>query len=257
MPLNCLIIDDENLARRRLFDLIEKRNELKILAECKTGNQAILDINTIKPELIFLDIEMKDMTGFDVLKQVNHKPLVIFVTAYKDYAIKAFEFFAFDYLLKPFNKKRFNVTVDRVVSFHNSLNNEWETSKLDDLLNHLENRYSQSLYKSYKKRLAVKSGNEIIFVNYQDITYIKASGSYIEIYSINKNYVIRSSLNKIMEEQTNDFLVRIHRSTIINIHFVDKLIYSDYAEIDVKMSDGSLYRVSKSYKKNVQKLLGI
>lgn len=253
--LKCLIIDDENLARRRLYDLIEKRSELSILSECKTGQQAILDIDNLKPDIIFLDIEMKDMTGFEVLKQIKHLPIVVFVTAYKNYAIKAFEYFAFDYLLKPFNKKRFDLAVDRIIEYKASLSSKEGKDKMQELLNHLQNIEQKQIKIPYKNRLSVKNGNEIVFVNYNDILYIKASGSYVELYTTNKSYVIRSSLTNIIGKYNVNFLLRIHRSTIINLNFIDKVIYSNYSEMDIKMKDGELFRVSKSYKKKVQQIL--
>ena len=254
MLLNCLIIDDEHLARRRFHSLIDQKHELHILAECKTGQQAIIEIDALKPDVIFLDIEKKDMTGFEVLRQITHQPLVVFVTAYKDYAIKAFDFFAFDYLLKPFNKKRFDVTIDRIVSFHHE---PLKDSRVDELLMHLEKLVSPSKTASNKKRLSIKNRNEVFFVDYDDVMYIKAQGNYVKLYTLEKSYLVRSPLNTFSDENANDFLMRVHRSTIVNINFISKVVYSEYAEIDVKMQDGSLFRVSNSYKKTVQKLLGI
>ena len=257
MQVNCLIIDDEFLARRRLLDLISKRTEFEVLSESKTGQQAILDIDKFKPDVIFLDIEMKDMTGFDVLKNINHQPITIFVTAYKDYAVEAFEFFAFDYLLKPFNKERFNLTVDRVLSYYENKQALSKVLRIEDLLLHLERLNKLASNEVYNQRITIKNGNEAIFVDYKDVLYIQASGNYIELFTLDKNHLIRTTMSRFLNNNSLDYFAQIHRSTIVNLNFVEKLICSDHGEIDLKMTNDKLLRVSKSFKKSVQKLLGI
>lgn len=259
MKISCLIIDDEPLARKRLHALVEEMEDLQLLGQCKTGKEAILSIEELQPDLIFLDIQMKDMNGFDVLKKLktNKKPMVIFVTAFDTYAVKAFDAFALDYLLKPFKKERFQQAVARAKQqFKNETGTNLE-SNFQKLLQYIEAEKIGKTITTSKSKLPVKIGNTVSFINYSDIQYILASGSYIEICTLDKKHVLRDSLQNIMDEMESKQMLRIHRSTIINTNFLDKVIHSNYGEIDVKMKDGSLFRISKGYRKDFQKNLGV
>ncbi len=257
MKISCLIIDDEPLARQRIFNLIGQKSALECIGEARTGKMAIEMIVDKKPDLIFLDIQMKDMNGFDVLKALEAKrPVVVFVTAYDHYAVKAFDFLAFDYLLKPFKKERFNSCVDRVVEYVNKDNTSDFNEKLKTLLNHVNesNIGKRSTY--FKNKLMVKTGKEVSFLETSTIKYILASGSYIDIHTIDKKYVQRMSLTSVLADMGNSAFSRIHRSTLIHLGYIDKLIHSDYGEIDVKMKDGRLFRVSNGYKREFLKTIG-
>jgi len=258
MHLNCLIIDDEPLARKRLSSLILKTPELNNLGECSTGKDAIVKINELRPHLIFLDIEMKDLNGFEVLKNIHHNPLVIFVTAYDNYAIEAFEYFAFDYLLKPFKTKRFNTSVNRALQHFKEKNNPQKDQSFEKLLNYLNNTKGYPEPSSIlKQKLTIKSGSNVLFIEINTIKYILASGNYINIYTSDNKYLTRQSLANILSVKNDPALMRIHRSTVINIDYIDKLIYSNYGEIDVRMKDNKVFRVSKGYKKEFKKLLSL
>jgi len=245
--INCLIIDDEPLARERVLNLVNENEQLNCLDEAKTGKSAIRMINELSPDLIFLDIQMKDMNGFQVLKKIKEKPVVVFITAYDNYAIKAFEHYAIDYLLKPFKKERFKESVNRALEY---LSNKEQSGFKNKLNNLLENTHNLDIISegSINKRIPIKIGKSIFFIETNTIKYILASGSYIDIVTIEKTYTLRSSLNDILEKIGSSKFVRIHRSTIINIDYIDKLLYSNFGEIDTKMKDGNLYRVSQGYK---------
>lgn len=259
MKISCLIIDDEPLARKRLLALVEEMDDLQLLGQCKTGKEAILNIEELQPDLIFLDIQMKDMSGFDVLQKLKttKKPMVIFVTAFDMYAVKAFDAFALDYLLKPFKKERFQTAVERAKQqFKSETENNLE-SNFQKLLEYIEKGKIEKTTSTSKSKLPVKIGNTVSFIDYSEIQYILASGSYVEICTLNKKHVLRDSLQNIMDEIDSKQMLRIHRSTIINTSFLDKVIHSNFGEIDVKMKDDSLFRVSKSYRKEFQQNLGL
>jgi len=259
VKISCLIIDDEPLARKRLLTLVEEMEDLQLLGQCKTGKEAVLTIEELQPDLIFLDIQMKDMSGFDVLQKLktHKKPKVIFVTAFDTYAVKAFDAFALDYLLKPFKKERFVQAVARAKQqFKSETENSLE-QKFQKLLQYIEEEKSEKSGTASKSKLPVKIGNTVSFINYSDIQYILASGSYVEICTVDKKHVLRDSLQNIINEMDSKHMLRIHRSTIINTAFLHKVIHSNFSEIDVKMKDGSLFRVSKSYRKEFQQNLGI
>ena len=257
MKKSCLIIDDEPLARQRIFNLIGQKPELKCLGEARTGKMAIEMIVDKEPDLIFLDIQMKDMNGFDVLNAIETKrPVVVFVTAYDHYAVKAFDFLAFDYLLKPFKKERFNSCVDRVAAHVKKDNTRDFDDKLQKLLHHMNESNVDEKSTYFKSKLTVKTGKEVSFLETSTIKYILASGSYIDIHTVDKKYVQRISLTSILADMDDSAFSRIHRSTVIHLGFIDKLIHSDYGEIDVKMKDGRLFRVSNGYKREFLKTIG-
>lgn len=261
MTISTLIIDDEKLARQRLENLIVEIPELNVLETCSTGKIAIEKINELSPDLIFLDIKLKDMNGFDILEKItsSKKPLVIFVSAYDEFALKAFDFFAFDYLLKPFKDDRFFKAVNNVLNhFKNDEIHNFE-DKLDNLLNYVKNdevNKTNSVHNSIDK-LAIKLGNKVSFLEMKEIKYIIASGYYAEIYTNEKKHLLRESLTHLTERLDSNQFIRIHRSTIININYVSELIHSNYGEIDLKTTDNKLFRISKSYKKEFQNLMGI
>lgn len=257
MKLNTLIIDDEALARQRLINLINDVSELNIIGECATGKEAIKSINNLEPDLIFLDIEMKDMNGFDVLQKISiaKKPVVVFVTAYNEYALKAFDFFAFDYLLKPYKDDRFFKSIENILSYINNKNYNPFEEKINDLLKYVQETKTPIINNS--KKLPIKLGNKVTFINTEDIKYILASGYYAEIYTSEKTHLLRESLNNLMESIDNTKFIRVHRSTIININEIEGLINSNYGEIDVKMSDNKLFRISKSYKRDFLSKMGL
>ncbi len=259
MKLKTLIIDDEPLARLRLANLLEDVPEIEIICQCKTGQEAIKTINKTEPDLLFLDIQLKDMNGFEVLEKINLKPKVIFVTAFDNYALKAFEYFAFDYLLKPFKDERFYKSVHKIIEHFKNDTFDGFDEKMDHLLNYIQTPDKQNLTKinQSKKRLPIKLGNKISFINTKNIKYISASGYYAEIFTEDKKHLLRESLSNLIEELNHDFFIRIHRSTIINLNYLSELINSSYGEIDAKMTDNKLFRISKSYKKDFLSKMGL
>jgi len=248
MKINTLIIDDESLARQRLVNLIKDIPELNLVGQCSTGKEAILSIDKIEPDVIFLDIEMKDMNGFDVLQKISpsKKPIVVFVTAYNEYALKAFDFFAFDYLLKPYKDDRFFKSIENILAFIKNKNHSPFEDKISDLLQYIQNK---NVNNNHSNKLPVKLGNKVFFINSNDIKYILASGYYAEIYTSEKKHLLRDSLSNLINTLNTSKFIRVHRSTIINMDEIEGLVHSNYGEIDVKMNDKKMFRVSKSYKK--------
>ncbi len=266
-PLNCsklcdfkvmrtLIIDDEQLARKRIVNLLKEVKEIELIGECTNGENAISEINKQNPDLIFLDINMKDMNGFEVLQniEVDPKPIVIFVTAYDEYALKAFDVYAFDFLLKPFKADRFFKTIKKVleVSRYEAENNF--EKRLNDLLKLYSKYPTDSLY---DQKLPIKIGNKTIFINTPDIKYILGSGYYAEIYVDDKKHLLRESLSNLNETLNKDVFFRIHRSAIINLNYLKEIVHSEYSEIDVRMKDNKLIKVSRSNKKEFLQKMGV
>lgn len=256
--ISVLIIDDEELARQRLINLVKDISELNLLGTCKTGKEAIKKINNNAPDLIFLDIQLKDMSGFDVLERLEVKPTIIFITAYNEYALKAFDYFAFDYLLKPFKDSRFYQSIENIKRQSNKTNTSYFNEKITHLLEYIkESSISEEVSRTGLQKLPIKLGNKVSFIDTKQIKYICAAGYYAEIYTNEKKYLLRESLTSLSDKLEKNTYIRIHRSTIINVNFILEIIHSSYGELDIKITDGKLFRVSKGYKKQLQKRIGI
>jgi two-component system LytT family response regulator len=253
--MKALIVDDEVLARKRILNLLTSVEQINFIEECSDGKTAIVKINELKPDLVFLDINMKDMNGFDVLQNVkiSQKPLVIFITAHENYAVDAFDHEAFDFILKPYRDDRFYKAIDKLLKLSpKEIDQDFE-KKMQEFfkLNSWEKKTKEPL------RIPVKLGNRTILLESENIKYICASGSYAEIYTDENKYLLRESLNNLIELLGNKKFLRIHRSAIVNINFIKEIVHSEYSELDVRMKDNKLIRVSKSNKKELLLLLGI
>lgn len=250
--IRVLIIDDEALARQRVRKLLNEREDVEIIQECRNGKEAIDAILREKPDLIFLDIQMKDMTGFDVLRAMPQDkwPLTIFVTAYDEYAIQAFDIFAFDYLLKPFKNDRFYLSLDKAIGTLQQKQQGERAGQLKELVDYLQKQQTK------EEPLALKQGSKISLVQMDDIRYIEASGYYIEVYtSESKRLLLRESMTNMLEQLNKPNFIRIHRSTIINTDFLAEIQHTGAGDVVTKMKDGKTFRVSKSYKESLFKRL--
>ena len=256
MKISTLIIDDEPLARAMIERLLLPRTEFEIIGQCGTGKQSIEMINTFRPDLIFLDIKLKDMTGFDILEALSVKfPIVIFATAFDTYSLKAFEYFAFDYLLKPFSEERFYKSINKVIESYKTVDNDLLQSKIYSLLEYMQPK--EETTNTSQKTILIPLKNKTIVIKIDEILYIMASNSYVEIFTKNNKYLLRNTISNIKEELSSQFFFRIHRSTIINLEFIKELVHSDYGEVDVRMNDMQQFRVSRSYKKEFLTKIGL
>ncbi|MCF4101413.1 LytTR family DNA-binding domain-containing protein [Gillisia sp. M10.2A] len=254
--MKALIVDDEVLARKRILNLLTSVEKITVIEECSNGKSAITRINELKPDLVFLDINMKDMNGFDVLQnvEVSPKPIVVFVTAYDHYALKAFDFEAFDFLLKPYRDERFYKTVDKLLKLTKpEIEIDFEKKMREFFKLNSMKRQAEEL----TPRLPVKQGHRTILLDPEKIKYICASGYYAEIYTEDKKYLLRESLKNLIKLLSKKIFCRVHRSAIVNINYIQEIVHSDYSELDVRMQDNKLIRVSKSNKKDFLLQLGI
>jgi len=253
--MKALIVDDEVLARKRILNLLTSVERINVIEECSDGKTAISKINELKPDLVFLDVNMKDMNGFEVLSniQISPKPIVIFISAHENYAIDAFNYEAFDFILKPFRDKRFYKAIDKLLKLSpKEIDQNFEKKMQEFFKLNIEGKKIQK-----PLRIPVKLGNRTILLESENIIYICASGSYAEIYTEENKYLLRESLINLIELLGDKNFIRIHRSAIVNINFIKEIVHSEYSEMDVRMKDNNLIRVSKSNKKDLLLLLGI
>lgn len=253
--IKTLIVDDESLARKRIRDLLRGRNEFEIIGECADGAKAVESIEKMSPDLLFLDIQMPDMDGFQVLDNLQNLPTTIFVTAYDKYALKAFEVHAVDYLLKPFDDERFEEMLEYVGKQIKRNQTEDLSEKLNALLanfHHLEARKSTE----YQTRLVLKSTGRINFIEIKNIDWIEAEGSYISLKVGGKSHLLRGTLKSLEEILNPDIFLRIHRSTIVNVNQIKELQPHFHGEFVVILKDGKRLKLSRNYREQAEKLLG-
>lgn len=248
--IKVIIIDDEPLAREIIRELLKSEKDIEITAECKNGEEAVERINKHSPHLIFLDIQMPKLNGFEVLAQLHKLPSIVFVTAFDKYAIKAFEVNAIDYLLKPFDKERFLSALNRAkqtIDSPQSLNIE---NKLESLIkNFEENR------KEFIERFVIKSGGRIYFVNTEDIDWFEADGNYIKLHAGNKTELIRETLKNLESKLNPKQFIRVHRSSIVNINSIKELTSWFGNEYKIKLKSGQEITTGKKYKSNINDLI--
>lgn len=245
--IKTIIVDDEQLAREIVKTYLSKRNEYELLAEASNGFEGIKLITELKPELVFLDIQMPKLNGFEMLELIEKPPNIIFTTAYDQYAIKAFEIHAVDYLLKPFSEERFFESLDRAYKFIAS--NSRQKNDYSKILN------SKISSEEFLHRLVVKFGSKISLINVSDIIYIEAQDDYTMIYTSQGNFLKQKTM-KFFEENLNpkDFL-RIHRSYIIKIDLIKELEVYEKESYRVTLTNGKKLPVSKSGYVKVKELL--
>jgi two-component system LytT family response regulator len=241
----CLIIDDEKLARDLLHEYLESFPEIDLVGEASNGDDAIALIDKLKPELIFLDVQMPGMTGFDVLDDINHEPYVIFTTAYDQYAIQAFEKNAVDYILKPLDAERFKVAVDRALK-----RKQMEAGNIEDLLSSMRPARSRE---SYESHIFVQKSEKLFSLPVEEILHLEASGDYTIITTKNDQFVSSSGIGKLEEIMNPDRFIRVHRSTIVNINYLKEIERHFNGGMVVKMQSGKSFPVSRTYAKQIRK----
>jgi two-component system LytT family response regulator len=250
--IEALIVDDEDLARKNIRHSLKNYPNIEVIQECRNGIEAIQAILEHKPDLVFLDIQMPLMDGFEVIHSLDIEtmPYVIFVTAYDSYAIQAFEINAIDYLLKPYTPERFNESVERVLHAIQNQNQRANQhhEEIDKLLTNLRSQ------KPYINRIAVQSSARIYFLNIDEIDWIESSGNYITIYANNKTHLIRETMKKIEAKLDPEKFIRIHRSFIVNLDRIVE-IQPDGYDFIVILQDGKTLGMSRTYKAKLQELI--
>lgn len=243
MNTSCLIVDDEKLARDLLREYLEGFPEVEIVGECAKGSDAVEMVNRLKPDILFLDVQMPGMNGFDVLEEIDHDPYVIFTTAYDQYAIKAFEKNAVDYLLKPLDEERFRSAVNRAIKRKST-----ERGTVEELL-----KTFKGDSRNFESHIFVQKSEKLFNLPVQDIVYLEASGDYTIITTHNDQFVSSSGIGKLEEIMDPDTFIRVHRSTIININSLKEIERHFNGGMVVKMQNGKSFPVSRTYARQIRK----
>lgn len=250
MKLRCIIIDDEYLARQRLLKLLESYDNINIVAECRNGTEAVEKIHLKEPDIIFLDVQMPDMNGFEVLTKLKIQPHIIFTTAYDSYAIQAFEVNAIDYLLKPFDEERFAIALERAFL----LKKEQKKTHIEETVKKLMQAYEArtSTFLSEFK-IQYKGRKIVIFID--DIIYFKSDGNYVQIVTDTKTHLYRKTIRSIDETINPEEFLRIHRSLILKKTYIQNAKYLGNNIYQFHMKNGEMLTSSRTYKAEISAYL--
>jgi two-component system LytT family response regulator len=263
-PIRALIVDDEPLARTGVIRLLEEEPDVAVVGECKNGAEALASIKQDHPDLLFLDIQMPEMDGFQVLEALDpsERPVIIFVTAYDEYAIRAFEIHAVDYLLKPYSPERFQLALERA---REQLTRENHQVPLDQMLQyvrkgqqmleHLIEESGSEQTPRYLERLVVKSSGRIFFLKSDEIDWIEAAADYVRLHAHGKQHLIRGKISDLERRLDPRHFVRIHRSTIVHLDRIKELQPLFHGDFAVILHDNTQLTLSRSYRSKLAHIL--
>ncbi|HEV2691248.1 MAG TPA: LytTR family DNA-binding domain-containing protein [Bryobacteraceae bacterium] len=244
MSIRALIVDDEPLACERIRMLLEQEPDVMIVGECRNGTDAVRSIAQLTPDLVFLDVQMPELTGFEVLGKLDpaRMPVIVFVTAYDQYALKAFEVSALDYLLKPFDRERFTRALSRARAELNRRKSGEVNQQVLKLLTELQNT------RKHVEKLIVRSGGKVLFLRADEIDWIEAAGNYVRLHSGKDEYLYRETMTKLESQLNPDRFARIHRSTIVNVERIKELQPWFRGDYQIVLRDNQKLTLSRNYR---------
>jgi two-component system LytT family response regulator len=251
MTIRCLVIDDEPLARQRVHDLLATEEGFQIVGDCEDGIEALRTIPSLRPDVVFLDVQMPGLDGFDVLSELEEgkRPAIVFVTAFDTYAVRAFDACALDYLLKPLEAERFQAALRRVRR-NLAGGGEAESERLRTLMAHLE-RDQKLLH-----RIVIKTSERIFFIETSDVDWFEASGNYVRLHTGPQSHLVRMTMQSLEERLDPRQFARIHRGTIVNVGRIRTLHRLFRGEYDVALESGATLRLQRTYREKLKEAIG-
>ena len=253
--IRTIIADDERLARKKLRILLSSEPQVEVVAECPNGRQTVSAIRSFRPDMLLLDIQMPDLNGFEVLSELSsdEMPQVIFTSAYDQYAIRAFETRALDYLLKPFDQDRLHAAIERAsVEIRKSKDQEL-TNRVLELLSSVNS--AKKAIPEFEDRLAIRTNGRVVFLNLDEIHWVEAAANYVRLNTGKDSYLFRETISRISERLNPVDFVRIHRSMIVNVRRIKELIPVNSGEYVVILNSGKELSCSRGYRANLQHLI--
>ena len=256
MKIRTVIADDEELARRGLRALSQRCEDLELICECRNAREAVDAIHRHRPDLVFLDVQMPGKTGFDVISAIAdaQRPHVVFVTAYDNFALRAFEVHALDYLLKPVNEERFDAALARVRKAMSQATDNAIVERVRQVAADLRMATSPSMVPV--DRLPIKANGRIMLIRLSDIDWIEADGDYVSVHVGGKAWLMRETIAAVELRLALSGFVRIHRSALVNAERVKELRPRDKGEYTVVLNDGTELKLSRNYRASVERLVG-
>ena len=251
--IRTIVVDDEPIARARMLSLLGEEADIEVVGECSSGSQAVSAISSTAPDLVFLDVEMPEMDGFELARTLGPErmPAVVFVTAFEEYALRAFEVHALDYLLKPFSAQRFKSALSHA---RQQLAQRQATSHLGQQL--LAMLPDIGRREPRQDRLVVKASGRVYFVRTADIDWCEAAGNYVCLHVGQQSHLVRDTMGHLETQLDSQLFARIHRSTIVNVDRIQELRSSFGGEHVVQLRDGTRLTLSRGYREALQTRLG-
>ena len=248
-----LIVDDEPLARKRIRRMLSGESDVTVVGECADGVSAVSAINNLSPDLVFLDVQMPEMNGLDVIRAVGtHRlPALIFVTAYDTYMLQAFDAEALDYLLKPFDPMRFRDTLQRVRRRLGGTGSD----TLSEQIRQLASRFGAE--PKYLQRLVVKTEDRVLLLNVGEVDWLEAAGNYVCVHAGKQSHIVRDSLGHIESRLDPAHFARIHRSTVVNLDRIRELRPHWHGDSRIVLHSGQVLPLSRRYRETLTEQLGI
>lgn len=261
--LKTIIVDDEELARQGLELRLKEFDALEVVASCANAKEAMQAISEHEPDLVFLDIQMPGKTGLEMIREIQSDilPMIIFVTAYDSFAVDAFKIHAIDYLLKPVEGERLLEAIEKACQHKSQMDASGEKQRLLNLLVSLTGKSpaaigellnSEDQAAEHADRLAIKDGSSITFVPIKDIDWIDAAGDYMCVHVAGATHIMRTTMKELESKLDPSVFQRVHRSTIVNLHRVEKVSSHINGEFHLTLSCGSSLKMSRSYKEKVK-----
>jgi two-component system LytT family response regulator len=259
--IRAVVVDDEPLARRTILDLLATDDEIEVCCECSGGKAAVAAVQEMQPDLVFLDIQMPDMNGFEVLETLMEEPgnqelpFIVFVTAHDRFALRAFEYHALDYILKPFTDARFLEAVVHAKKQIATAKSAAVRKQLAGLL-----REYRKLYEplgSDEERFAIQSGGRTVFVDLRDVVWFEAAEHYIQVHTRAKSIICRESMTKLEARLDPNRFLRVHRSAIVNVSFIEELLTVGRNAYELRLCTGKRLNVSRKRIKKLKQDLGL
>jgi two-component system LytT family response regulator len=252
MKHTCLIIDDEILARDVIRTFLQDDLSIEVIGEASNGSEAVVKILQHRPDLVFIDIQMPELDGFGVLKEIwpHHQPFVVFTTAYDQYALRAFEVNAIDYLLKPFDEVRFHQSLGRA----KERLGQKAQPRMEELVSNLL-RDQRDKTGNYLQRILVKEAGKMYLVKTQDISHFSADGNYISLFTTAKTYTIYESLSSLEGRLDPEVMIRVGRSNIVNMNYISELETYFNGEYIIHLTTGDKIKWTRGYRDNIKAFL--
>jgi two-component system LytT family response regulator len=250
-PIRTIVVEDEPGSRNWLRSMLARQSDVEVVQDCRNGAEAIDAIRRLAPDLVFLDIRMPDMDGFDVLGQLDRaeRPRVVFVTAHDEFAVRAFELHALDYLLKPFDEPRLAETLSRVRAHFGERQDRELGRRVDELMRHLDAAGRRI------ERLAVKQGETTRVIRVRDVAWLEAEANDVRLHTAEGSFVTRASLQRLEERLDPRQFARIQRGIIVNVDRVRRLAPRGRGDLTVTLADGTELPLSRRYRERLERLI--
>ncbi len=269
VKLRTIIVDDESLARKLMLSCLKELPEIEVLAECANGREAVAAVLSLEPDLMFLDIRMPGLNGFEVIKRIQPEilPMVIFCTAYERYALDAFDVHAVDYIVKPLDEQRLHLAVMRALAryqedAHSGENKAFLLGAIDAIGNNVEERDAVgekagniSLTSDPERKITIKDRDSIKLIKVDSIAWVDAAGDYMCVHAEGETHIMRCTMTQLLKELDASVFKRVHRSTIVNLSCIEEVIPLSKGEYFLQIGNGERIKVSRNYRGEIKLFL--